>query len=80
MVCSLLSQQAYRIFEAEDFAEATDVLRVAEGKVELVIVDVTSDPECAFSSPPMNRARRCKAVGCHPSSRFSPSRLPGTNW
>jgi two-component system, cell cycle sensor histidine kinase and response regulator CckA len=41
----LLSEEGYRVLEAESRSETLDVLRLAEGRVDLVLIDVVM-PEC----------------------------------
>lgn len=41
----LLSEEGYRVFEAEGFEEALDTLRQASGRVDLLIVDAVM-PGC----------------------------------
>jgi two-component system cell cycle sensor histidine kinase/response regulator CckA len=41
----ILSEEGYRVLEAETGAETLDALRLAEGRVDLVVVDVVM-PEC----------------------------------
>lgn len=41
----ILSEEGYRVLEAESSAETLDVLRMAEGRIDLVLVDVVM-PEC----------------------------------
>ena len=41
----ILSEEGYRVLEAEDYAETLEVLSQARGRVDLVMVDVVM-PEC----------------------------------
>lgn len=41
----LLSEEGYRVFEAEGFEEALDTLRLASGRVDLMVVDAVM-PGC----------------------------------
>jgi two-component system cell cycle sensor histidine kinase/response regulator CckA len=41
----ILSEEGYRVLEAETCAETLDVLRLAQGRVDLLIIDVVM-PEC----------------------------------
>jgi CheY-like chemotaxis protein len=41
----ILSEEGYRVLEAEDYAETLDVLSQARGRIDLLIVDVVM-PEC----------------------------------
>jgi two-component system cell cycle sensor histidine kinase/response regulator CckA len=41
----VLSEEGYRVLEAENCAETLDALRLAEGRVDLVMIDVVM-PEC----------------------------------
>jgi DNA-binding response OmpR family regulator len=41
----ILSEEGYRVLEAEDYSETLEVLSQARGRVDLVIVDVVM-PEC----------------------------------
>jgi len=41
----ILSEEGYRVLEAEDYAEALEVLSQARGRIDLLIVDVVM-PKC----------------------------------
>ena len=41
----LLSEEGYRVLEAESRSETLDVLRLAQGRIDLVVIDVVM-PEC----------------------------------
>jgi two-component system, cell cycle sensor histidine kinase and response regulator CckA len=41
----ILSEEGYRVLEAETSAETLDVLRLVEGRVDLILIDVVM-PEC----------------------------------